>query len=328
MQGGERHGGKLAEHGVDAGGVVGGLTDGEWLAPYGLPAALQMRVCDHPRHAATQGVGGDGEGARGTQHVDGAEHRGYVLLLVFALELLRVVADALHMVAGVGEGDGGVALGGDALEDRLCLGLCLPYHHGDAGLDDAGLLDGYLLQRVAEELRVVEAYVGDDGEKRRDDVGAVQTAAHAHFDDGDVHLLAGEIVKGEADGHLEKGEMEVGEKPAVGLDKVHDGLLRNHVAVDADALAEVDKVRRGVEADLVARLLQDGGEEVADGAFAVGAGHMYASELALRVAEGGHEVDGGLYVCLIGSSADALVHRQLCKHEVKCLLIGHLCGMV
>ena len=97
--------------------------------------------------------------------------------------------------------------GGGLEEDGLRFGLGLPYHYGDAILDDAGLLGGNLLQRVAEELRVVKADIGDDAQQRRDDVGAVETAAHANFDDGDVDLLAGEVVEGHADGHLEERQM-------------------------------------------------------------------------------------------------------------------------
>ena len=114
----------------------------------------------------------------------------------------------------------------------------------------------------------------------------------------------------------------------MGGDKVDNSLLGYHLAVDADTFAEVDEVGRGVEAHLVASFLEDGGEEVGDGAFAVGAGDMDGLEFALGVAEGGHHVDGGLYIGLIGGSADAVIHRQLREHEVYSLLIGHLCGMV
>ena len=241
---------------------------------------------------------------------------------------VAVAGAGAHMPMLVGEGDGCVALGGDALEDWLGFGLGLPYHDGDTGLDDAGLLAGYLLQRVAEKLRVVEAYIGDNGEERRDDVGAVQASTHTYFDDGDVDFFAGEVVEGEADGHFEEREVEVGEKMHVGFDEINDRLLRNHLAVDAYALAEIYEVRRGVEAHLVAGLLKNGGQEVGDGALAVGACHMDGAELALGVAKGLHHVDGGLYVGLIGSSADAVIHRQLREHEVQGFLIGHLWGMV
>ena len=100
------------------------------------------------------------------------------------------------------------------------------------------------------------------------------------------------------------------------LDEVDDLVLGYHLAIDAYALAEVDEVGRGVEAHLVAGLLEDGGEEMGDGALAVGAGDMDALELTLGVAEGGHHVDGGLDVGLIGSRADAMVHGQLREQEV------------
>ena len=45
------------------------------------------------------------------------------------------------------------------------------------------------------------------GRSRGHDVGAVQASAHTYFDDSDVDLLAGEVVKGEADGHLEEGKV-------------------------------------------------------------------------------------------------------------------------
>ena len=136
------------------------------------------------------------------------EDGGDVFLLVFAGELGGVVLDAVDTEMLVGEGDGGIALGGDAEEDRLGFGLGLPYHHGDGGLDDAGLLDGDLLEGVAEELGVVETDIGDDRQQGGDDIGAVEPAAHADLDDGDVDLFLGKIVEGESHGHLEEGEVE------------------------------------------------------------------------------------------------------------------------
>ena len=107
------------------------------------------------------------------------------------------------------------------------------------------------------------------------------------------------------------------------VDEIDHRILGYHLAVDADTLAEVDEVGRSVEAHLEACLLEDGGEEMGDGAFAVGAGDMDGAELALGVAEGGHHIDGGLDIGLIGGSADAVVHRQLREHEVESFLVGH-----
>ena len=107
------------------------------------------------------------------------------------------------------------------------------------------------------------------------------------------------------------------------VDKVDDRTLGYHLAIDSDTLAEVDEVGRGVEAHFVAGFLEDGGEKMGDGAFAVGAGDMDAAEAALGVAEGGHEVEGGLDVGLVSGSADAVVHGQLGEHVIYCFLIGH-----
>ena len=54
---------------------------------------------------------------------------------------------------------------------------CFANHDGNSCLDDASLLRCYLRKRVAQELNMVEADVGDDAEHRRDDVRAVEPAA-------------------------------------------------------------------------------------------------------------------------------------------------------
>ena len=59
-----------------------------------------------------------------------------------------------------------------------------------AGLDDAGLRRGDLLERVAENLGVVEADVAENGGLGgQDDVRRVEFAAHADLADDDVALL-------------------------------------------------------------------------------------------------------------------------------------------
>ena len=52
--------------------------------------------------------------------------------------------------------------------------------------EDAGLLAGDGGDGWAEPLGVVERDVSDDGEKRLDDIGGVETAAQADFENGDV----------------------------------------------------------------------------------------------------------------------------------------------
>ena len=54
------------------------------------------------------------------------------------------------------------------------------------GAEDAGFFAGDGGDGGAEPLRVVERDVGDDGEERIDDVGGVEAAAHADFEDREV----------------------------------------------------------------------------------------------------------------------------------------------
>ena len=108
----------------------------------------------------------------------------------------------------IGEGDGRMMVLGHGFEDGPRLRLRLPYHHRHPLFDDAGLLAGYLLQRVAQELRVVEPYVGDDGKLGHYHIGRVQPASHAHLYYSHIHLFTCKVVEGEPHGHLEEGEFE------------------------------------------------------------------------------------------------------------------------
>ena len=57
---------------------------------------------------------------------------------------------------------------------------------GAVGAEDAGFFAGDFGDGVAEVVLVVEGDVGDDGEDGLDDVGGVEAAAQADFEDGDV----------------------------------------------------------------------------------------------------------------------------------------------
>lgn len=48
------------------------------------------------------------------------------------------------------------------------------------------------------------------------------------------------------------------EETALLLNEVDDALLGNHLSVDADTLAEVYEMGRGIETYLIAGLLEDG----------------------------------------------------------------------
>ena len=85
----------------------------------------------------------------------------------------------------------------------------------------------------------------DDGQDRGDDVGAVKTAAEAYFNDRHIDLLLSEIVERHGGGQFKEGRVERLEKRPVLSDEVNDVLFAHALAVDADALTEIDKVGRG-----------------------------------------------------------------------------------
>ena len=101
-------------------------------------------------------------------------------------------------------------------------------------------------------------------------------------------------------------------------------LFGNHLPVDADALAKVHQMGRRVKPHLVARLHENGGEHVGDGAFAVGASHMDASELPFGIAEVLHKLHRISDVGLIGRLPDAVVHGQGIEEVFEGLLVGHI----
>ena len=72
----------------------------------------------------------------------------------------------------------------------------LPYHHRHSALDYPGLLGSDLPEGISQDVAVVVAYVGDYAQLGRNDVGTVQAASQATFDDGHVHPLVGEPAEG------------------------------------------------------------------------------------------------------------------------------------
>ncbi len=68
---------------------------------------------------------------------------------------------------------------------------------GHRGLDDPGFFPGDLAQARSEDFDVVAADVGRDSQDRVQNIGGVEPTAQAGFDDGDVDMVSGEMVKRE-----------------------------------------------------------------------------------------------------------------------------------
>ena len=223
----------------------------------------------------------------------------------------------------VGEANEAVAFFGLVNENLFRFRMGLANDDGDAWLDDTCLFVSDFGPRVTQELHMVEINVGDDAQFRRDKVGGIQSSTHAHLDDGDVDFFFREVIESHAHGHLEEGEFHLFKLLLVGVNELYHILLGNHLAVDADAFAEVAQMGRGVKACLEASFLKDGSQHVGDGAFAIGAGHMHRLEVVLRVVEKIEKLDGVVEVGLVGGCSDALIHGKLVEHPFEGIGIIH-----
>ncbi len=166
---------------------------------------------------------------------------------------------------------------------------------------------------------VVAADAGDGGDFGLDDVGAVEAAAQAGFDDAQFDLLIGEIFERDGGEDVEISRR----RPAAG-DQGHDRLdgagkigLGDHLAVDADALANIDQMGAGIKPDGVPGGFEHGGDHGGSAAFSFGAGDMDAAELVLWVSELAEEGPHAVEVEIIGVIADDAEALVIAKSRQK-----------
>lgn len=319
-------GGDGGAEGPGAGGVVGDVE--EEVGGLELEAAGPGGVAD----AGFDGGVGDGEVVVGAELDGGGEGEGEVALLVLAEEgRIDVQGRAFELegvgVAGerVGCGGGGscggeVAAGkevggvdaadvegdGDLADGLVGFGVLGEGDEDAVGAEDAGFFPGDVGDGGAEVLLVVEGDVGEDGEQGLDDVGGVEAASEAYFEDGEIELQLGEVEEGEGGEGLEVagrvGELARGDEGAGGVvdleEEAGEGVVGDLVevwsgawgeAVGADALGDMDEVRRGIEAGAEACGGGDVGEGGGGAALAVGAGDEDGAEAPLGAAERGGE---------------------------------------
>ena len=118
---------------------------------------------------------------------------------------------------------------------------------------------------------MVEVDPRDHGDFRRPHRRRVEPAAQTHLEHRHVDGFAREVIEGQRRRRLERRRVEARDERTERVDAVDHAVLGNGLAVDADALAERDEMRRGVEPDPVAGGFQDRGEHRRYRALAVGA---------------------------------------------------------
>lgn len=132
------------------------------------------------------------------------------------------------------------------------------HNHGNAILDDTRFLSGDVGNGVSQDSLVVESNRRNDAQLGSDDVGRVQSASQTHFHHSHIYLLFFEIIEGHSGYTLEKSERgREGRLDLVDAVQIlHNVILRNHLSIDSDSLAEARYVRRHIHACLVPGCLQ------------------------------------------------------------------------
>ena len=93
---------------------------------------------------------------------------------------------------------------------------------------------------IAQELHVVFGYVGDDTMDWSDDIGAVQSASHAYFNDCVINSLRIEVFHGHGKGEFEEGGFEITFVPIfVSEYEISDKIFLDPFTIDFDALSEI-----------------------------------------------------------------------------------------
>jgi len=155
--------------------------------------------------------------------------------------------------------------------------------------DYAGLLPRDAGQGGAQNLGMIAADIGRDGQARVQHVGGIKPTAETGFDDGDVYFGAGEMLEGQSGIELEEGDLSSGQFGTMAIDESGHRTLRNHTPVDPYSLAQRNQVRGSEQSGLVAGLLQNRGQHRGRGALAVGPGQMDRSVAILRRTDVGQE---------------------------------------
>ena len=334
---------ELFGHVGDAVGVVPRVAYDERIFTQLLPASRQRGDGRRIARPFEEGTAGDRQRGLLVQEIDRRRGRQDIMALVIARKVevyleFAVVAHAVHaevlppfpataLLAReylFGIDDFRFVGRSDLLEHFVVAHIALADHDRDALLDDSGFFGCDLLERVAQQRRMLQPDVGDDAYDRYDDIRGVESSAQSRFDHRDLDVALCEVVESQCRGHFEERQFQLDHLVVVFVHEVHDLLFGNHLAVDADAFGEILQVGRGEKPRAVAGLLQYRGDDMRYGTFAVRARHVDREEIALGVADVAAECGDALQSRLVGRCAFGFEGRQRLEEEFEGLGVIHI----
>ena len=107
---------------------------------------------------------------------------------------------------------------------------------------------GYLRERVAENLNMIETDIGANSQKRRQDVGRIQPTSQADFDNANIDFLLGEVLECERGDYLKEGDFFFTSVLRYRSTNAATASLRNLLPAHLDSFSEIDQVRRCIQA--------------------------------------------------------------------------------
>ncbi len=142
-------------------------------------------------------------------------------------------------------------------------------------LENPRLLEGDLVDGRAQKLRMIDGNRGDDRRGRRgDDVGRVEAAAKADFEQQIIGRRAAEQPERRRRGDLEHGNRLAVIDALTDIERLAERGIVDELAREPNALVEAHQMRRRVDMRAHARRLENGAHEGDRRTLAVGAGDM------------------------------------------------------
>ena len=218
-----------------------------------MPAAHDASEATNGGKTFVDIIVGDVEMTLTAEFANGSEDSAAVAVLVVALHF-AFGEDGISHFGGC-KIDRSAYFSGFVDEYRGNFGLVFADDDRSVGFDNSSFFVCDFGKSSSEKVGVVDADISDDAEFGRDDVSAVEATTKTNFDDSNVDILLSKIAERHCRSDFEERRLEFGNEWLCEFDEFADGLFGNHFAIDADALAEIFEVRRGVEAHFVASRL-------------------------------------------------------------------------